>query len=319
MAGVRWLVEVAGCRVVNLSLGGGARSEIEESFYQQMRDKGVLIVCAAGNDGRRRLSYPARYASNIAVGAVDQEDTLAGFSNRGENLDVVAPGVGVLSAVPRGQGIDAAVTTDTEFGAGPLEYAGLTEGASGTLVECGLGRPGEFPAGVAGNIALIRRGEITFAAKVTNAMDAGAAGVIVFNNVAGGFQGTLGAATTSDGRAWIPAIAVSDLTGAKLLGQVGAGATLRNRTTDWDVYNGTSMAAPHVTGVIALIWSAAPDLPHTAVEELLLRTCTDLGTAGYDSTYGWGLVNADLALTPPAREGGGEEAGNSGSVGAMPE
>lgn len=63
---------------------------------------------------------------------------------------------------------------------------------SGRTVRSGLGKPGEFPADVAGNIALIQRGEITFRDKVLNAKQAGAIGAIVFNNTTGINRGTLG-------------------------------------------------------------------------------------------------------------------------------
>jgi bisphosphoglycerate-independent phosphoglycerate mutase (AlkP superfamily) len=57
--------------------------------------------------------------------------------------------------------------------------------------------------------ALIQRGTIDFATKVTNAMNAGATAAIIYNNAAGDFTGTLGAAGN-----WIPAVSVSDTTGA---------------------------------------------------------------------------------------------------------
>jgi hypothetical protein len=78
-----------------------------------MRNKGALVVAATGNDGATRVSYPAAYAINIAVGAVDKNNAIASFSNRGSAIDVVAPGVGVLSSVPRGQGSESSVTNGT--------------------------------------------------------------------------------------------------------------------------------------------------------------------------------------------------------------
>lgn len=296
MDGVRWLVETAKCKVVNLSLGGGLKSRTEENFYKDMRNKGALIVAATGNDGATRISYPAGYAVNIAVGAVDRTNTVASFSNRGTNIDVVAPGVGVLSSVPRGQGFESSVTTTSSFTSFGMEFAGTTSGTTGILVDCGLGQVGEFPVTVQDNIALIQRGTINFSDKVTNAMNAGATAVVMYNNAAGDFSGTLGAATTSDGRAWIPAVSVSDTTGATLKSQVGSSATVFNAASDWDHYDGTSMATPHTAGVIALIWSANPALSNTTVESYLFTTCTDLGAAGYDTTYGRGIVNADAAV-----------------------
>jgi serine protease len=144
---------------------------------------------------------------------------------------------------------------------------------------------------VAGNIALIQRGGISFAEKVVNAMAAGAAGAILYNNAPGNFSGTLGT-ETNNGTPWIPAVSVSDVDGATLVGQVGSSATIVNAASDWALFSGTSMATPHVAGVVALMWSAAPGLTAADIEAALLGTATDLGDAGYDLTFGNGLVDA---------------------------
>ncbi len=304
MDGVRWLVQTAGCKVVNMSLGGGFKSRTEENFYKEMRSKGALIVAATGNDSSTKISFPAGYAVNIAVGAVDRNKAHASFSNTGRNIDVSAPGVTVLSSVPSNHGSEASAsaggTTYTAYG---MEYAGKTSGTSGTLVDCGLAKAasdcGANPP--AGFVALIQRGEISFADKVTNAMNAGAAAAIIYNNAAGEFTGTLGAATTSDGRAWIPAVSTSGTDGASLKNSVGTSATVTNIVSSWDHYDGTSMATPHAAGVVALIWSVNPLMSNSTVEDHLFKTAEDLGAAGYDTTYGHGHVNADAAV---ARAGG---------------
>jgi serine protease len=61
-------------------------------------------------------------------------------------------------------------------------------------------------------------------------------------------------------------------------------------------FNGTSAAAPNVTGVASLVWSANPNLTATQVRQIMSQTATDLGSVGYDSYYGNGLVNADAAV-----------------------
>lgn len=84
--------------------------------------------------------------------------------------------------------------------------------------------------------------------------------------------------------------------------------------------SGTSMSTPHVAGVAALVWSQATTLANTALRDHLRNTAQDLGTAGWDQLYGYGLVNAraaldaasqsDLSLTktdPPGRVPTGRE------------
>lgn len=56
--------------------------------------------------------------------------------------------------------------------------------------------------------------------------------------------------------------------------------------------SGTSMAGPHVAGVVALMRAANPDVDVQTVKQILMDTATDLGAAGEDNTYGHGLINA---------------------------
>ncbi len=68
---------------------------------------------------------------------------------------------------------------------------------------------------------------------------------------------------------------------------------------DYLLADGTSFAAPYVAGVAALVLSVNPLLTADQVEATLRESSTDLGTAGYDTQFGWGLVNANLATRPP--------------------
>jgi subtilisin family serine protease len=61
-------------------------------------------------------------------------------------------------------------------------------------------------------------------------------------------------------------------------------------------YDGTSLAAPMVSGVVALMKAARPGLSAPAAERILRRTARDLGEPGHDDSYGWGLVDAAAAL-----------------------
>ena len=73
----------------------------------------------------------------------------------------------------------------------------------------------------------------------------------------------------------------------------------------YSFYQGTSMAAPHVAGVAALMLSQNPALTVADVENLLASTATDLGTAGRDNIFGDGLVNAHAAVLAASGGGGG--------------
>ena len=61
-------------------------------------------------------------------------------------------------------------------------------------------------------------------------------------------------------------------------------------------FNGTSAAAPNVSGVASLVWSANPNLTAGQVREILSQTAYDLGAQGYDTEHGHGFVNADAAV-----------------------
>lgn len=99
----------------------------------------------------------------------------------------------------------------------PLEGSAAAE-VSGVLIPVGLARSQDLPeSGLEGKIALAERGIITFEEKVNRVKDAGAAGIVIYNNRPGNFQGTL----LSQGT--IPAVAISQEEGEQLEGLVSAG------------------------------------------------------------------------------------------------
>jgi len=81
-----------GAKVINMSLGGGLSSKVLEKAVKYAHDKGVVVVCAAGNEGRRKVSYPAAYPGAIAVAATQYDETTTFYSNYGPQIDVAAPG-----------------------------------------------------------------------------------------------------------------------------------------------------------------------------------------------------------------------------------
>ncbi len=96
-AGIYAAIE-AGAQILNISAGLGNDSAVLKKAVEAAISKGIIVVAAAGNEGVTALAYPAAYAGTLAVGAVDAENSSAPFSNIGENLLAVAPGVGINAA-----------------------------------------------------------------------------------------------------------------------------------------------------------------------------------------------------------------------------
>ncbi len=88
---IRWAAD-HGAKVINMSLGGGGRSDVMEKAVLYARNKGVTVVCAAGNGGRGIVEYPAAYPGSFAVAAVGPSGTRAPYSSFGKELDIAAPG-----------------------------------------------------------------------------------------------------------------------------------------------------------------------------------------------------------------------------------
>ncbi|SMP57016.1 S8 family serine peptidase [Anoxynatronum buryatiense] len=160
-----------GAHVINLSLGRNTGGAIiaEETAINNAVAAGVTVIAAAGNFYSTSLVYPAAYANAINVGATsnDAANTRASFSNYNSTVDLVAPGVGM-------------VTTD-----------------------------------------------------------------------------------------------------------IGSTYT----TTSTPTANGTSFSAPIVSGMAAVLKGLDPSVTPAGIKNILTTTATDLGPAGKDNEYGWGLVN----------------------------
>ncbi len=176
--------------VINLSLGGASSSAADQDVYQQVRDAGVTIIAAAGNNSSALPSYPAAYDGVIAVSAVTITKALAYYSNYGSYVDVAAPG------------------GDTRFDIN------------------GDGQP----------------------------------------------DGVLSTAATQSSNGGIQPGYLS--------------------------YQGTSMASPHMAGVVALMLSANPALTPSDIDNLLAggKLSSDLGQPGRDDSFGYGLIDAYRAV-----------------------
>lgn len=88
---IHWAAD-HGAKVINMSLGGGGRSDVMEHAVAYARARGVVVVCAAGNGGRGVVEYPAAYPGSFAVAAVGPTGAKAPYSSWGKELDLAAPG-----------------------------------------------------------------------------------------------------------------------------------------------------------------------------------------------------------------------------------
>jgi uncharacterized repeat protein (TIGR02543 family) len=156
-----------GAHIINLSLGGTYANPLTKNAIDYARSKGVILVAASGNDGNDSLYYPASFDGVISVGAVDSNKTIWENSNYNQKVDIVAPGVNIVST------------------------------------------------------------------------------------------------------------------------------SLDNK---YQQASGTSLAAPQITGVIALMLGYFDTFTSEQIISQLLNSTTDLGVVGYDPYYGFGLVNASISL-----------------------
>jgi len=152
----------AGAKITTMSLGGAVASNMENVAFQELYDEGMLHIAAAGNEGNGSCSYPACYDSVMSVGATDEDNNIASFSQYNSQTEISGPGVDVRSTVPNNQ---------------------------------------------------------------------------------------------------------------------------------YDIYDGTSMATPHVSGAALVLWNKVPTATNTEVRNALNAGAIDLGAPGRDNYYGNGLLN----------------------------
>jgi serine protease len=175
--------------IISLSLGGAEFSDEMQEVFRQVREAGVIVIAAAGNESSSTPAYPASYDGVISVSAVDLNGDLAPYSNYGEYIDVAAPGG------------DMSVDLDGD----------------------------DYPDGVASTCGDNSSGAIEF---------------------------------------------------------------------NYRFYEGTSMAAPHVAGVVALMKAVNPALTPEGLYALLQNGAltNDIGDTGRDDNFGYGLIDAYKAV-----------------------
>ncbi|MFT5690402.1 MAG: hypothetical protein ACI8PQ_003259, partial [Planctomycetota bacterium] len=95
--------EIDGAQIINLSLGLARVSLAVNGALEGVTENGLVVIASAGNTGRMGVGALAANDETIAVAAVDDQGILAPFATYGSEVDVVAPGVGIYSAMPGGQ------------------------------------------------------------------------------------------------------------------------------------------------------------------------------------------------------------------------
>lgn len=280
-------VKNGGANVISMSLGGSGASRLQGLVARLLDKRGVMMFAAAGNGGTSAVSYPAGFPEVISVAAVDSAMAHASFSQFNPDVEIAAPGVGVLSTVPVGRGQSSTLDVGGT-GFAVIAGSGSAGGSvSAPLYNFGLGDA--VDAGAAGKICLISRGSISFSIKIDNCVASGGVGAVVYNNVPGPLAMDTGGAKP------IVAVGADGNDAAALLAKVGQTATVSVLPSDYAEFNGTSMATPHASAVAALVWSLHTGCSAAQMRASLNNSAMDLGTGGRDDQFGFGLIQAKTA------------------------
>ncbi|MED4203732.1 S8 family serine peptidase [Neobacillus mesonae] len=193
--------------VINLSLGASVNDPLYPTSVaiNNAMLSGVVSVVAAGNTGpdEKTVGSPGTSAFGITVGASDAAISIPSFSvNIGDKI----------------------FETMKLLGKNFTDNLKSLEGKSYPIQFAGLGKPEDLK-NVSGKIALIERGELTFDAKIQNAKNAGAAAVIIFNNVEGEISSYIGENTK-----YIPTFQLSKVDGEYIKGLADAAITFEKLT-----------------------------------------------------------------------------------------
>ncbi|KAJ2454288.1 hypothetical protein EV183_001654 [Coemansia sp. RSA 2336] len=316
--------------IISLSLGGpGWPEEPIGVATAKIAQDGVVVVAAAGNDGAGGLlttSAPAVSPGIISVGSIDNWNVTVKpatvTSDQGSKQ--------IVLSMPGNSNYTFDFDSDVPL-ALPASNGANINGCA------------KFSNDLSGKIAFVKRGDCAFNDKITNAYEAGADGVLCYNNVPG-----VGAPAITV-PVPIPFVLISEKDGAYITDRLAAGPVsvkspkgeyqIKSSETGgqmssfssygpspelgmyplvsapggdiWSTYplkdggyasmSGTSMAAPYISGTVALIKQARPKLSVEDITRLLVSTgkpVTDPSTSLKFSPFrsGGGLVNVYDAI-----------------------
>ena len=282
-----------GMDVINMSLGGNAHGiqDLLTVAVDNLDRAGIVVAVSAGNDG------PGHYT----VGS-------PGSAERA--LTAGAASVGHFISVPVTSGASRFETAAGDFGTPTTPLTGTLVAAKPTATgDLGLGcTAGSYPASVAGNIALVSRGDCTFGNKVAVAEAQKATAVIVVNNVAGdptamptsaalsgrpaitagtatiGTDATYVQTANSDIMAGFSSQGPTDVDfrvkpdlvapGVNVLSSIPGSFCDAGNNPDgcWAFFSGTSMASPHLAGTAAVVRQAHPLWDASQVRSAITNT-----------------------------------------------
>jgi subtilisin family serine protease len=280
-----------GAKVINMSFGGPTYVQAFADIVLQSYAQGTIFIGSGGNSGDATLNYPSNYDKVLGVAAIDDNYVAASFSTYNAGIDIAAPGVSILSLVPPGEknfSFYFLNTGETSFELFSLNAMNQTP--MGQLIFC----PSD--GGLCGShnnsrfICLLRDVDISLEQLALNCQNVGGVAAIIFgdNN---GYELPLQSPVQIP--VYYSKNAIGQLSG--LLNHTGQHVCLKRQTNYWGYKSGTSMAAPHVTGAVGALYRTCQTCEPDVIVNCVLSTALDLGDAGWDVHYGFGLIQMENA------------------------